>query len=197
MPHDLYQLRVNIYTDNNLHGSLLISETQVPQIAYIFCKKVCFFPSIIISQKCWRVYCYFLTMCWCQFYLNAVRFLQFVRYHMLHVKPIDSSLENFPAKIPFGENSEGENSVRRNFRSAKFTVGESLVRRNFRSVKIPTAIVTSAKITSSKIPSALLFIGYDKLAKHISGFFSGRGLTGSKKMKKYFNLGGKTSNIES
>ena len=78
----------------------------------------------------------------------------FVGYHLLHIEHIDSTLGSFSAKIPFGENSDGENSVRRNFRSAKFPFGENSVRREFRSAKIPSAKIPSAKIPSAKIPSA-------------------------------------------
>ena len=79
----------------------------------------------------------------------------FLGYHLLHIEHIDSTLGNFSAKIPFGENSDGENSVRRNFRSAKFPFGENSVRRKFRSAKIPSAKIPSAKIPSAKIPSAM------------------------------------------
>ena len=89
---------------------------------------------------------------WCWEILLSVRIL--VGYHLLHIEHIDSTLGNFSAKIPFGENSDGENSVRRNFRSAKFPFGENSVRRKFRSAKIPSAKFPSAKIPSAKIPSA-------------------------------------------
>ena len=73
----------------------------------------------------------------------------FVGYHLLHIEHIDSNLGNFSAKISFGENSDGEISVRWNFRSAKFPFGKISVRRKFHSAKLP-----SAKILSAKIPSA-------------------------------------------
>ena len=50
---------------------------------------------------------------------------QFAGYHLVPVEPLDKNLVNFSAKIPFGENAEGENSVRRNFLSAKIPFGEN------------------------------------------------------------------------
>ena len=79
---------------------------------------------------------------------------QFAGYHLVPVEPLDKNLVNFSAKIPFGENAEGENSVRRNFLSAKFPFGEISVRRKFRSAKIPSAKIPSAEIPSAKILSA-------------------------------------------
>ena len=59
----------------------------------------------------------------------------------------------FSAKNPIGEISDGENSFRRIFRSAKVLFGEISVRRKSRSAKIPSAKIPSAKIPSAKIPS--------------------------------------------
>ena len=55
----------------------------------------------------------------------------YVGCHLLHIEHTDSTLGNFSAKIPFGENSDGENSVRRNFRSAKIPFGEDFFGENF------------------------------------------------------------------
>ena len=123
-------------------------------IAFLY-KWVYLFRSIIILRIRYRVYYYFfknvlsLILFKCCSCFSLVLCSHFVGYHLLHVESIDSTLGNFSAKNLFGENSDGENSVRRNFRSAKLPFDGNSFRRKFRSAKIP-----SAKILSAKIPSA-------------------------------------------
>ena len=134
---------LNGYTDYNLLGSLLTTETHAPQIAYSFLQKwVCLFISITKTQICYTVCYYFFKdvltrilfkCCWSLFLVLSS---QFVGYHLLHVEPKDSTLGNFSANFPFGENS---------------------VRRKFRLAKIPSAKTPSAKIPSAKLPSAILY----------------------------------------
>ena len=63
---------------------------------------------------------------------------------------------NFSTKISFGENSDhensdGENSVRLKFGSAKIPFDENSVRRKFHWAKVPSANFPSAKNPSAKI----------------------------------------------
>ena len=59
----------------------------------------------------------------------------FVGYHLIHIELSDITLGNFSPKLPFGENSDDEDSFRRKFRSAKFRLGENSFGENFFSEK--------------------------------------------------------------
>ena len=53
------------------------------------------------------------------------------------MESLDSTFGNLSAKILSSENSDGENSVRQKFRSAKIPFGEISIWHKFRSTKIP------------------------------------------------------------
>ena len=58
-----------------------------------------------------------------------------LRYNLLLIEPVHLTLMHFSAKPPFGENADGENSVRQIFRLAKFHYGENSVRRKYHLAK--------------------------------------------------------------